>query len=306
LGAATDPRASPAEAGHSPSDERYRALERELRQSQQLAAIGQLAAGVAHEINTPMQYIGDNTSFLHVTVKRLLELASSFERLVQSCRAGGPSPLDLERCEKELHKSRLGFLRDQAPLAITQSTEGIDQVRSIVQALKEFSHPGNDEIVPMDVNHLIRTATTVTRNAWRYQAQLELDLSEDLPPVPGYPQAFGQVLINLIVNASDAIGSRSTPLPQGQTSKIVIRSRAQPEFVEIEVEDNGTGIPEAIQPKIMQAFFTTKGVGKGTGQGLALAQATIVEQHTGKFFFRSEVGRGTTFCIQVPRGEDSP
>ena len=204
MGAITEPRAS----REVECDARFLALERELRQAQQLAGIGQLAAGVAHEINTPMQYIGDNTSFLHVTVKRLLDLASSFERLVQSCRAGGPAPAELARCEQEIAKSRLSFLREQAPLAIEQSSSGIDQVRAIVQALKEFSHAESDEPQPMDLNHLVRTATTVTRNSWRYHAELELQLCEDLPHVQGYPQAFGQVLINLIVNAADAIEAR--------------------------------------------------------------------------------------------------
>ncbi len=303
MSVAVDVGASAAGAEPGFSDARCQALERELQQAQQLATIGQLAAGVAHEINTPMQYIGDNTSFLHVTVKRLLELASSFELLVQSCRAGGPAPGDLERYEQELGKSRLPFLREQAPLAIEQSTSGIDQVRSIVQALKEFSHPGTDEVVPMDLNHLVRTATTVTRNSWRYQAQLELELAEDLPPVQGHPQAFGQVLINLIVNAADAIESRPPSAAEAAKGKIVIRSRAGGDMVELEIEDNGTGIPESIRQKVMDPFFTTKGVGKGTGQGLALARATIVEQHSGKFFFTSEVGRGTTFFIHVPRLE---
>jgi two-component system NtrC family sensor kinase len=300
LGVATDPRAGPADGEERLRDERYRALQHELHQAQQLAAIGQLAAGVAHEINTPMQYIGDNTSFLHVTVKRLLDLAGSFERLVQGCRAGTPSASELERYEQELRKSRLEFLRQQAPLAIEQSTSGIDQVRSIVQALKEFSHPGSDQAEAMDVNHLVRTATTVTRNAWRYHAALVLELCEDLPPVEGYPQAFGQVLINLIVNAADAIESRAAGVPGGYVGRLVIRSHDRRDFVELEVEDNGTGIPEAIRQKVMAPFFTTKGIGKGTGQGLALAYSTIVEQHSGKFFFTSEVGRGTTFFIHIP------
>jgi len=236
-------------------------------------------------------------------VKRLLDLASSFERLVESCRAGGPGPGELDRCELELSKSRLSFLREQAPLAIEQSSSGIDQVRAIVQALKEFSHPGNDEAQEMDLNHLVHTATTVTRNSWRYHAELVLELCDDLPRVQGHPQAFGQVLINLIVNAADAIETRLAALPGGQLGKIVIRTRALPDQVELEVEDNGSGIPESIQQKVMAPFFTTKGVGKGTGQGLPLAYATIVERHAGKFFFTSEVGRGTTFFIQVPKAE---
>ncbi|MEO8182306.1 MAG: ATP-binding protein [Deltaproteobacteria bacterium] len=303
MGVASNPRAGPADSEDRLRDERYRALEHELQQAQQFAAIGQLAAGVAHEINTPMQYIGDNTSFLQVTVKRLLDLASSFERLVQTCRTGPPSPSDLDRCEQELKKSRLSFLREQAPLAIEQSTSGIDQVRSIVQALKEFSHPGSDQAEAMDVNHLVRTATTVTRNSWRYHAELVLELCENLPEVKGHPQAFGQVLINLIVNAADAIASRAAEVSGAHVGRLVIRSRALGDFVELEVEDNGCGIPEAIRQRVMEPFFTTKGIGKGTGQGLALAHSTIVEQHSGKFSFSSEVGRGTTFCIQLPSAE---
>ncbi len=281
-----------------------RAAELELRQMRQLAAIGELAAGVAHEINTPMQYIGDNLCFLDVTVKRLLDLAGSFERLVQCCKSGAPSLEELERCEQELSKGRLGFLRKQAPLAIEQSTSGVDQVRSIVQALKEFSHPSGDEAVPVDLNQLVRNASTVTRNAWRYQAELSLELAEELPLVLGNPQALGQVLINLIVNAADAIEASAGTRPEGELGKIAIRSRAEHGVVELEVADNGSGIPESIRDKVMQPFFTTKRIGKGTGQGLALAHSTIVERHAGKFFFESEEGRGTSFFIQLPPGAE--
>jgi two-component system NtrC family sensor kinase len=277
---------------------------RKLHEAQKLAAIGQLTAGVAHEINTPMQYIGDNTRFLDVTVRRLLELASSFEQLLQSCRSGGPEVGDLDRHEQDLSRSRLPFLRQQAPLAIEQSASGIDQVRAIVQALKEFSHPGSDELEAMDVNHLVRTASTITRNAWRYVAQLELELSDDLPLALGIPQAFGQVLINLIVNAADAIEAHAPSAPEGHVAKIVIRSRAVDGLVELQVEDTGGGIPEAIQKRVMEPFFTTKGIGKGTGQGLPLAYRTIVNQHAGKFFFETHVGHGTSFFIQIPQQLD--
>lgn len=303
MGISTDPQGRFAGSDTSSLEVR-RTSEQDLQQTSQLAAIGQLTAGVAHEINTPMQYIGDNLSFLDVTVKRLLDLAGSFERLVQTCKDGTPSPEQLARCEQELHKSRIAFLRKQAPLAIEQSTDGVDQVRSIVQALKEFSHPGGDEIVPVDVNQLVRNASTVTRNAWRYQAELTLELTDELPTVPGNPQALGQVLINLLVNAADAIESSAATRPKDQPGKIIIRSRAHCSCAELEIADNGTGIPEAIREKIMQPFFTTKRIGKGTGQGLALAHSTIVEQHAGKFFFTSEVGRGTSFFIQLPLGAD--
>jgi two-component system, NtrC family, sensor kinase len=279
-----------------------RALELDLQQTRQLAAIGQLTAGVAHEINTPLQYIGDNISFLEVTVKRLLELAGSFEQLIEACKAGAPTREDLERYERELSKSRIGFLRKQAPLALEQSTSGVDQVRSIVQALKEFSHPGSDQLVEVDLNQLARNASTVTRNAWRYQAELSLELADELPAVQGNPQSLGQVLINLIVNAADAIESSASARAAGELGKIAIRSRVNGSGVELEVADNGGGIPESIREKVMQPFFTTKRAGKGTGQGLALAHSTIVEQHAGKFFFTSDEGRGTSFFIQLPLG----
>lgn len=286
-------------------EERCAALERELEQAQRLVALGQLAAGVAHEINTPMQYIGDNTRFLHVTVQRLLDLGLAFEELVKSCRQGGPSSAELDRHEQELKKCRLPFLREQAPLAVEQSTSGVDQVRAIVQALKEFSHPGDDEPVLMDVNHLVQVAATVTRNAWRYHAEVSFELAEILPSVSGNPQALGQVLINLIVNAADAIEAQTAVAGVTRPGKIVIRSCARAGCVELQLEDNGTGIPDAIRQRVMEPFFTTKGVGKGTGQGLALAYSTVVEKHSGKFFFESQMGRGSTFFIQLPIAEDA-
>ena len=277
----------------------------EVRVARNLEAIGELAAGVAHEINTPMQYIGDNTAFLDVTVRRLLDLAGSFERLVAVCRSGQlPSDEILGECERDLTQRRLAFLRTQAPAAIEQTISGIDQVRSIVQALKEFSHPGDDEAVPVDVNRLIRMATTVTRNAWRYAAELSLELCEDPPAVNGYPQEIGQVLINLIVNAAHAIEERLAGESERRLGKIVVRTRAVGDDVVIEIADDGAGIPEAVRDRIMNPFFTTKPAGKGTGQGLALAQRVVVERHQGHLSFETEVGVGTTFFIVLPRRRD--
>jgi signal transduction histidine kinase len=291
-------------SGPSPAlrelEERCAALERELATVQRFVAIGQLAAGVAHEINTPMQYIGDNTRFLHVTVQRLLELSAGFESLIQSCHTGGPSPAQLARHEQELKKSRLTFLREQAPLAAEQSASGVDQVRAIVQALKEFSHPEGDAKTPVDLNHLAQMAATVTRAAWRYHATLEFELADAALIVPGNPQAIGQVLINLLTNAADAIEARLQIMPN-PPGKLVLRSRALDRWVELQVEDNGTGIPESIRDRVLEPFFTTKGVGKGTGQGLALAHSTIVEKHGGELSFTSRDGQGTTFFIRLPQ-----
>jgi signal transduction histidine kinase len=276
----------------------------EIRVSRNLETIGQLAAGVAHEINTPMQYIGDNTAFLDITVRRLLELAGSFERLLGACRGGTPSEQILGECERELTQRRLGFLRNQAPAAIEQTIEGIDHVRSIVQALKEFSHPGEDTAVLVDINRLVKMASTVTRNAWRYAAQLRLELCEPAPLVSGYPQELGQVLINLIVNAAQAIEERAERESERRLGNIVIRTRASADDVEIEVSDDGAGIPEAVRDRIMSPFFTTKPAGKGTGQGLPLAQRVVVERHRGRLSFETQVGVGTTFHIALPGQSD--
>jgi signal transduction histidine kinase len=268
-----------------------------------LEAIGQLTAGVAHEINTPMQFIGDNTAFLGVTIRRLLDLAGTLERLLVACHGGRAlSETELGAYESELARTRLGFLREQAPAAVEQALSGVDQVRTIVQALKEFSHPGDEQPVLVDVNHLVRMASTVTRNAWRYAAALSLELCDDPPAVRGHPQELGQVLINLIVNAAHAVEERLGGSDRG-LGKIAIRTRALPDALEISIEDDGAGIPEAIRDRIMSPFFTTKPVGKGTGQGLALAQRCIVERHRGRLSFESQIGVGTTFRVLLPSAD---
>jgi signal transduction histidine kinase len=289
------------DASQSPPSDGSTQAPSSTRHGPNLEVLGQLAAGVAHEINTPMQYIGDNSQFLGITVRRLLEMAGTFERLLAACRSGTAiTDQLLSDCERELNRGRLDFLRDQAPTAIEQTQAGIDQVRSIVQALKEFSHPGEDEPTLVDVNHLAKMASTVTRNAWRYVAELNLELCDCPRAVRGYPQEIGQVLINLIVNAAHAVEERGYGQGDQPLGKISIRTSLVDDMVVIQIQDNGAGIPEAIRHRIMSPFFTTKPVGKGTGQGLSLAQQVIVERHHGSLTFESQVGHGTTFCISLP------
>ena len=266
-----------------------------------LETIGELAAGVAHEINTPMQYIGDNTSFLGVTLRRLLDVVGSFERLIEASRTGQPVSAELVRdCERELARGRLPFLREQAPIAVEQMLGGVEQVRTIVQALKEFSHPGDEKPVLVDVNNLVRMASTITRNAWRYAADLTLELCECPRRVRGFPQELGQVLINLIVNAAHAVEERNAQTGAVRHGKIVIRTRSEGERVEVEVEDDGAGIPDAIRARVMEPFFTTKPAGKGTGQGLPLVRRVVEERHGGVLSFDTHVGVGTTFRVVLP------
>jgi two-component system, NtrC family, sensor kinase len=275
-------------------------MEQDLRQAHRFEAVGQLAAGVAHEINTPMQYIGDNTTFLRTTVERLLGVAESFEKLIASCDAGEVSAEQIQDCKKGLHSARIPFLRKQAPVAIEQSLQGIAHVSSIIQGLKEFSHPGSNEKVTVDLNHVIKTAATVTRNEWRYHSTLDVELKDGLPVILGHPQELGQMLINLIVNAAHAIEARHGAGEGPPQGRILISTEEINGFVQLRIADNGAGIPEAIRNRVMDPFFTTKEVGKGTGQGLALAHNVVVEKHRGQLFFESEVGRGTTFFVRLP------
>ncbi len=254
-------------------------LERQLAQTQKLESIGQLAAGIAHEINTPIQYIGDNGKFLE----------EAFRDLVRAAETGGADALD---------ENTFDYLRTEVPNAIEQLLEGVDHVARIVRAMKEFSHPGPVEKTPMNLNRAIESTALVSRSEWKYVARLATDFDPELPLVPCLAGEFNQVMLNLIVNAAHAISD--VVGDSGARGEIQIRTRRDGSFAEIRVSDTGCGIPPAIQQKIFDPFFTTKPVGKGTGQGLAIAHSVIVQKHGGSIQFESAPGRGTTFIIRLP------
>jgi two-component system NtrC family sensor kinase len=269
-------------------------LERQLAQTQKLESIGHLAAGIAHEINTPIQYIGDNGKFLEDAFKDLLKFADS---KVDSGAAAGSSAQVLPS-PQELNDGVLSYLRTEIPKAIEQLIEGVDQVARIVRAMKEFSHPGPVEKMPVDINRAIESTILVSKNEWKYVADVTTDLEPTLPPVPCVAGEFNQVILNLIVNAAHAI----TEVVRGTGGKgsIHIRTRQDGAYAEIRIKDTGCGIPEAVRSKIFDPFFTTKPVGQGTGQGLAIAHSVIVQKHRGLITFESEPGQGTTFVIKLP------
>jgi hypothetical protein len=288
----------------------FKSLQRELNQAQRLESIGQLAAGIAHEINTPMQFVGDNIEYLNECTDRLFKVVDAYQ---QNLTGGGTPKSWLERCreiDEVIQQNQFDRLRKQIPQAITESIDGIQRVKHIVRAMKEFSHPGGGNKTPSDLNRAIESTVTITRNRWKYVAELELDLDPDMPSVWCYPADMNQVLLNLIINAADAIadkvGDRGEAL-----GRITARSRAVGENAVIEVEDTGCGIPEAIRNRVFDPFFTTKEVGKGTGQGLAICYNAVVKKHGGSINVESTRGVGTLFRITIPvappsatRGED--
>ena len=273
-------------------------LESQLSQSQKLESIGQLAAGIAHEINTPTQYVGDNIRFMQDSFNDIAELLAKYRQLLAKAKldsAFSELIADIEAAEED---ADIDFVLEELPSAIRQSLEGVGRVSAIVRAMKEFSHPGVEEKSAVDINRAIESTVTVARNEWKYVADVKTDFAPDLPPVPCFAGEFNQVILNIIVNAAHAIADAVRD--RGGKGLITISTRRDGDWVEIRISDTGTGIPETARPRIFDPFFTTKEVGRGTGQGLAISHSVIVEKHKGTISFETEMGKGTTFIIRLP------
>jgi PAS domain S-box-containing protein len=274
-------------------------MQSQLAQAQKLESIGLLAAGIAHEINTPIQYVGDNILFLRESFHDLSTLLEHYAALYRMCRDGTLTASVLRQIDATAAAIDVDYLLAEIPTAIQQSLEGVERVATIVRAMKEFSHPGTKEKVSVDLNKAIENTITVARNEWKYVAEMATDLDPDLPLVPCVPGELNQVILNILVNAAHALGD---VVGDGTREKgtITVSTRQVGEAVEIRIADTGPGIPEAIRDKIFDPFFTTKEVGKGTGQGLAIAHTVVVEQHGGQLTFETTEGEGTTFIIRLP------
>lgn len=272
-------------------------LEHELRQAQRLESVGQLAAGVAHEINTPIQFIGDSVHFIGDVVTDLLELVDGYAEL-RAAIAGLP---DLaERCDAlaDLEAGMdLEFAREEAPAAIDRTIQGVRRVSAIVAALKQFAHPGQGDLRAVDLNTVVKNTIVVAANEYKYVADVETDLEHDLPPILGDQGDLGQVVLNMVVNASHAIADRG----DGTRGTITLRTSSDDQWVELRISDTGCGIPDHVAERIFDPFFTTKEVGRGTGQGLAISRTIVVERHNGRLEFETEPGVGTTFIISLRR-----
>jgi PAS domain S-box-containing protein len=279
-------------------------IEDELRHSQKMDSIGQLAAGIAHEINTPTQFVSDNVVFLRDAFDDIQTVIDYCLELVEKGGSSTGTREDIVSALKQhLDDADIEFLKEEIPQAISQSRDGLERVARIVRAMKEFSHPSGALKTRIDINHVIDNAVTIARNEWKYFATMELDLAENLPLVQADAQLLGQVFLNLIVNAAHAIEAVPDRDPE-QLGRITIISELRDNAVCIRIQDTGIGIPDSIRTRIFEPFFTTKEVGKGSGQGLAIAYSAIVDQHQGSINVQSQPGEGATFIIYLPIGDE--
>ncbi len=272
--------------------------ETERLQGQKLESVGQLAAGIAHEINTPLQYIGDNAQFLRKAVTNVMAMLDHHEQLLANDNV--PDSVREEAAQKA-RKLKLKFLKKRAPSAIESTIEGVESVSRLVRAMKEFSHPGEGDKEATDINHAIETTLTVSKNEWKYVAEVETDFDPEVKDVPCMPGELNQVILNMVVNSAHAI--EHVVGDSGEKGTIRLQTRLVGYEAEIQISDTGSGIPQELVRKIFDPFFTTKGVGKGTGQGLAIARSIIVDKHGGSISVDSEPGAGTTFTIRLPMTE---
>jgi two-component system, NtrC family, sensor kinase len=275
-------------------------LERDLAQAQKFEAVGQLAAGIAHEINSPIQYIGDNISFLEDSFNDISKVLTTYDHLWQELTERRDIPEEMGRqLSSAVEDADIVFLREEIPKTINQSLEGVRRVEKIVRAMKDFSHPGSDEKTAVDINKILESTITVCKNEWKYVADMETDFASDLPLTPCFAGEISQVFLNIIVNGAHAIGDFTEGGSKGK-GKISIQTNRNKNGIQIRISDTGGGIPEEIQDRVFDPFFTTKALGKGTGQGLAIAHRVVVDKHQGSLSFETEKGKGTTFMIDLP------
>jgi signal transduction histidine kinase len=289
--------ATDAALSHRALDEAGRRLEREmaerariedeLRIAHKLEAVGQLAAGIAHEINTPIQYVSDSVAFIGEAFTEMRSIVQTYRQALHD--GARHAALD--------DNSDLAYLEQHVPAAVDRALMGLDRVATLVRAMKEFGKPSRTEKSFADLNRAITTTLTVASSEYKDVADIELDLG-DVPEVPCHIAELNQVFLQLIINAAHAIAERHAAPARGT---IRIRSWCKDDAVFVSVADDGAGIPEPVRPRVFDPFFTTKPIGRGTGQGLTIARSIIVDRHAGSLGFETEVGRGTTFLVRIPR-----
>ncbi len=266
----------------------------ELRLAQKLEAVGRLATGIAHEINTPLQAVAGNLQYTTDSVRDLFRLVESYRRELER---SAPAVDAQRRIAAAEHDADLPYVIENLPQAIAMARAGIDRTATIVRSIREFAHPDDANMTPIDLNRSLETTLAVARHEYVAIADLETDLGE-LPPVVCHGSELNQVFLNLIVNAAHAIETK--PRPAGDKGRITVRTRRVHDQAEVAVADTGVGIAPEIRDRVFDPFFTTQEIGKGSGQGLAVAHSVVVTRHGGEITFESEVGRGTTFFVRIP------
>ncbi len=280
--------------------------ESEILQAQKLQSIGQLAAGVAHEINTPAQYVNDNLHFIKDTVNDLENLMLMCDSLFSTLHTAKQLPDKLHHLLNEIdgikQKIDYDYCKSELPKAVEQSLEGVGKIVSIVKSLKSFAHPDTQRKISINLHALLNDVITISRNEWKYIADLVTKYKDIDIMVPCYPNQLNQVFLNMIINARDAI-QEAIDKKILERGVIEVSTNTNLEYAIVSIKDNGTGIPENIQSRIFDPFFTTKEAGKGTGQGLAIAHSIIYEKHKGMIRVESDYGKGTTFYVYLPLHE---
>jgi PAS domain S-box-containing protein len=278
------------------ADEERRSLERQLNQTHKMEAVGQLAGGIAHEINTPIQYIGENLKFILESYQDIALLLKEYSQLLQKAADLPELQQQVVKVKQTIEEIDLAYLEEETANAVEQSISGTSQVARIVLAMKEFAHPGTKQMAMADMNRIVSNAVAVCKNEWKYVADTELKLGDKLPQVECLGGEISQVVLNLVINAAHAIEAAEL----GRKGVITINTTHNKDCVEVSVIDTGTGIPKEVQDHVFNPFFTTKDVGSGTGQGLAIAQDIVVGKHQGELFFETEEGSGTRFVMRLP------
>jgi len=276
--------------------ERRAKVELELRQAQKLESVGRLAAGVAHEINTPIQFVSDSVQFSSDAITDLFTVLDAQRAVVDQVLAGNPDDPAAVAAVAAFEAADLAFLTGELPLALDRALEGIDRVAVIVRSMKVFAHP-NSQLADIDLNTAIASTLTIARNEYKYVADVEATYG-DLPRVTCHGGEINQAVLNILLNSSHAVAD--VVAATGKRGRITVRTWRDRDEAVIAIADTGGGIPDSIRDQIFDPFFTTKAVGRGTGQGLAIARSVIVDKHHGALTFETEPGAGTTFFLRIP------
>jgi signal transduction histidine kinase len=272
-------------------------LEAEQVHNHKLEAVGQLAAGIAHEINTPAQYVGDGLHFLKEAFEGYQLLLTQYKQVVDAIGRQQERNALLETISQVETDIELAYLNENVPTTIARCVDGVDRIATIVRAMKEFAHPDQREMATADINQALQNALTIAKTEYKYVADVEVQLGS-LPPVLCHIGDLSQVFLNLIVNAAHTIADVVNK--EGGRGTIRISTQCDGNWVRVDISDSGTGIPPSIRQRVFDPFFTTKEVGKGTGQGLAISRSIVAVKHHGSLTFETIPGEGTTFTIRLP------